>query len=199
MWRRPDGVLASMLILLAAPGAAWAGEGSEDEVNLFSGDLGVSICTLLIFGLVLVVLSRFAWGPMLASLQNRERFIRESLASAKRDREAAEAKLEAYEQKLEQAHQEASALVEEGRSDAEAVRRRIEAIARANAGAIAEQATRDIGVARDAAVKELNEQCARLAMTMAEAVLKRQLSPEDHERLVRDALAGLDRQSISGN
>ena len=178
---------------------AWAAEGGEGEVSLFSGDLGVSICTLLIFGVVLLVLARFAWGPMLAHLQNRERFIRESLASAKRDREAAEAKLKAYEQKLEEARQEASALVAEGRSDAEAVRRQIEGGARANAEAITQQAKRAIGVARDAAVKELNEQCARLAMTMAEALLKRQLSPEDHERLVRDALAGLDRQSISGN
>ena len=189
-----------VMLMLALPAQlAWGAEHAEAEVNLFGGDLVISLCTVLIFVLVLVVLGKFAWGPMLTALQNRERFIRESLASAKHDREEAEAKLEAYEQKLEQAHREASALVEEGRSDAEAVRRQIEASARADAEAIAEQAKRDIEVARDAALAELNEQSARLAMTMAEAVLKRQLSPEDHERLVRDALAGLDRQSISGN
>lgn len=199
MLRRCYRIPVVMLMLALPAQLAWGAEHAEGEVNLFGGDLVISLCTVLIFVLVLVVLGKFAWGPLLTALQNREKFIRESLASAKRDREAAEATLREYEQKLERARDDASALVEEGRRDAEAAKRRIEEDARASAGAMAEQAKREIGVARDAALRELNEQSAQLAMTMAGAVLKRQLSPEDHRRLVQDALAELRQRPVSEN
>ena len=90
-------------------------------------------------------------------------------------------------------------MVEEGRRDAEVVRRKIEEDARSSAEAIAERAKREIGIARDTALRELHEQSAQLAMTMAGSVLKRQLSPEDHHRLVQDALAELGERGISEN
>ena len=52
------------------------------------------------FLLVIFVLGKFAWGPLLSGLQQREEFIRRSLQEAKDDREAAEARLQEYEEKL---------------------------------------------------------------------------------------------------
>lgn len=192
-------IVVGVLTLTLAPALAWAAEHGQDEPSLFAGDLVVAICTLVIFGLVLVVLTKFAWAPMIRALQNRETFIRESLASAKRDRQAAEARLAEYEKKLAGARDEAIGLVDEGRRDAEGVRRRIEDEARRSAEAMVERARRDIGVARDTALRELHEQSTHLAMSMARAVLKRQLSPEDHQRLLHDALAELREQSAGRN
>ncbi len=73
---------------------------------------------------MLFVLGKFAWGPILSGLQARENFIRESLETAKRDRDEAEARLREYEERLATARAEATAIVDEGRRDAEVVKRR---------------------------------------------------------------------------
>jgi len=172
-----------------------AQEHGAETFNLFAGNLGTAIWTLLIFVLVLYVLGRFAWGPILAGLQRRERFIRESLETARQDREAAEARLREYEQKLAAARDEASRIVEEGRRDGEVTRRKIEEEARAAGEAMIQRAKREIGVARDTALRELYEKSAELATGMAGSILKRQLAPEDHDRLVQEALAELRQES----
>jgi len=192
--------LGQLVLVQVAQAAEEHGAAGHEEVspNLFGGDLGNAIWTLLIFFLLLVVLGKFAWKPLLSALQNREKFIRESLEIAKRDREQAEARLKEYEQRLMKAHEEASAIVDEGRRDAEVVKRRIEEEARQSSEAVLERAKREIGLARDTAVKELYEQSAQLAMEMAGSVLKRQLAPEDHQRLVQDALTELRQKSNGG-
>lgn len=116
-------------ILVAFPSTfAWASEAGghgEAAPNLFSGDLGNSFWTLVIFVFVLIVLGKFAWGPILKMLQKREQFISDSLESAKRDRDEAKKMMADYATKLEAAHQEAAAIVEEARRDGEALRRKL--------------------------------------------------------------------------
>ena len=77
----------------ALAGAAFATDG---ESNLFAGDLGNAVWTVVIFLVVLVVLGKFAWGPLLSGLQEREQFIRESLEKAKEERDSSEARLAEY-------------------------------------------------------------------------------------------------------
>lgn len=193
MLMRLRGALVALAGTLGSASAAWAegGHGGEEEVSLFAGDLGNAIFTLLIFLLVLVVLAKFAWRPLLSALQNREKYIRDSLEAARRDRQDYEQRLRDLEARMNQAREQASALVEEGRRDAEQVKRRIEEEARKNADTLIERAKRDIGIARDSALKDLYEQSAKLATTMAGSVLRRQLTPEDEQRLISDALAEL--------
>ena len=184
------GAWAILAVGTAAPALASEGE----QPSLFGGDLGNVVWTLLIFLGVLFILSKFAWSKVLAGLQGRERFIRQSLMSAKRDRDEAEARLKELTERLENARQEAGAIVDEGRRNAEAVKRRVEDEARRNAEALIERARREIGIARDTALRDLHEESAKLAMDMAGTVLKRQLTPEDHRRLVGEALARLKEQ-----
>jgi F-type H+-transporting ATPase subunit b len=185
-------LIALALLALAVPALAAAAEGSpEPAPSLFAGDLGNSAWTLLIFVLVLVVLGKFAWGPILSTLQGRENFIREALESAKHDREEAKAQLKEYEQKLAASRGEATAIVEEGRRDAEVVKRRIEAAAKEETDKMIERAKREIQIATDTAVKELYTRSAKLATQLAAQVIGRELSPQDHERLISQAIAGI--------
>ena len=170
---------------VASPALAASGGG---ESNIFAGDLGNAIWTLVIFGLVLFVLGKYAWGPMLDSLQQREKFIRESLEQAKTDRESAEARLKEYEEKLTSARAEATAIVEEGRRDAEEARRRIEQEAKDEADKAVGRAKREIQIAQQTAVKELYAASASLATDLAGRVLGREVNPEDHERLIAESL-----------
>lgn len=173
-----------LLWVVASPALA-AGNG---ESNIFAGDLGNAIWTLVIFGVVLFVLGKYAWGPMLESLQQREKFIRESLEQAKSDRESAEARLKEYEEKLTAARAEATAIVEEGRRDADEARRRIEDDAKAEADKMVGRAKREIQIAQQTAVRDLYATSAALATDLAARVLRREVKAEDHERLIAESL-----------
>lgn len=186
--------ILTTLVSLAFAVPALAAEAEHAEAgspNLFAGDVGNAIWTLVIFLLVVFVLGKFAWGPILNTLQTRENFIREALEKAKRDREEAEARLRQYEEKLASARAEASAIVDEGRRDAEVVKRRVEADAKAEADKTIERAKREIQIATDTATKELYTLSAKLATQMAAKVVGRELSAQDHERLISEAIEGL--------
>ena len=169
---------------------------SEDggEVNLFAGDLGNAIWTVVIFVLVIVVLGKFAWGPLLEALQQREQFIRSSLQEAKSDREKAEFRLQEYETKLHEAAAEATQIVEQGRQEADKAKGRIEETARTESDKMLERAKREIDLARQAAVKDLYATSAELATDIAGKLLKREISAQDHERLIRESIEELNRQ-----
>ncbi len=184
-------------LVLAAPAlAAEAEHGGGSASNPFAGDLGNAIWTLIIFVIVLIVLGKFAWGPILNTLQARETFIRESLETAKRDRDEAEARLREYEERLAQARAEATAIVEEGRRDAVVVKQRIEEDAQLEADKRLERAKREIQIATETATKELYLLSARLATDMAGKMIGRELTPQDHERLIAESLDGVNASAI---
>ena len=182
-------VAVAMLALGALP--ALAAGGGEGESNIFAGDIGNVLWTLVTFGLVLFVLGKFVWGPLTNMIQQREEFILESLEKAKGDREAAEARLLELEKRLNDARAEATEIVEEGRRDAEAVKHKIEADAKAEAQKMVERAKREIGIARETAVKELYELSGNLAVEIAGRIVGRELETKDHDRLISEALEDL--------
>jgi len=184
-----------LVMAMASVASAWAAE--EGEVNLFAGDIGNAVWTLVIFLAVILVLGKFAWGPMLSGLQRREQFIRDSLEQAKRDREQAEAQLEEYNKKLDTATADALKVVEEGRRDAEVVKERIEEKARSEADQMVDRAKREIDLAKQAAIKELYETSITLGSDIASRVLKREMNAEDHEDLIAESIDHL--KELDGN
>jgi F-type H+-transporting ATPase subunit b len=188
--------LVVALVLWAAPAVAAEGGHAEGGAsNPFAGDIGNALWTVIIFVLVLVVLGKYAWGPILSNLQAREKFIFESLEKAKRDRDEAEARLRQYEERLAASRAEASAIVDEGRRDADVVKRRIEEDARLEADRIIERARREIQIATDTATKELYTLSARLATEMATRIVGKQLTVQDQERLIAESIDALNARS----
>lgn len=183
---------ALALAALALPVCGAETHAPAGEVSLFAGDLGNMVWTLVIFGLVLLVLGKYAWGPILTRLQEREGFIRDSLAQAKADREAAEARLKSYEERLAQARAEATKIVEEGRRDGETVKARIEQQAREESERTIARAKREIELARDTAVKDLYTLAGRLATDAAARIIRQELKGGDHERLIAESIARLE-------
>lgn len=184
------------LVLLMAVQASVAVAAEGGESNLFAGDIGNAVWTLVIFLLVIVVLGKFAWGPLLSGLQQREEFIRRSLQEAKEDREAAEARLQEYEEKLTGAGVEASAIIEQGKNEGDKLRAGIEEKARDEADNMVERARREIDLAKQTAIKELYATSSELATEIASRIVQRELNPEDHEKLISDSikeLGNLDR------
>ena len=177
-------------VLAATSGQVLAAGAHEPEAapSIFTGDLGNIFWTLATFLAVVVVLGKFAWPPILDALQKREEFIRDSLQQAKTDRESAEARLKEFEQRLQSAREEATGIVEEGRRDAEVVKRVIEATARQEAGAMLERAKREIGIARDTAVRDLYDLSGELATNIASRIIRREVDSAAHERLISESI-----------
>lgn len=179
-------------LALAAPALAAEAEHGGEASSPFAGDIGNALWTLVIFGSVVFVLHKFAWGPILGTLKARESFIHDALSTAKRDRDAAEARLREYEERLAQARAEATAIVDEGRRDAAVVKQRIEDDARREADKMIERARREIQIATETATKDLYLLSAKLATDMASKVVGRELTAQDHERLIAESLDGLN-------
>lgn len=192
MSEKIERALAVLITLaLAAPAAAMAQEHEAAANNPFAGDFGNALWTVIIFVLVLVVLGKFAWGPILKGLQARESYILESLEKAKKERDEADARMKLYEDKLAQARTEVTAMVEEGRRDAEVVKRKILEEARQEAEKERERTKREIQLATDTATKQLYALSARIATDLAGRIIRKELTPQDHERLIAESIQEL--------
>jgi len=187
------GLLVALLSAVPAAAEEHGGGGASP----FAGDVGNALWTLIIFVLVVFVLGKFAWGPILRALQKREDFIQDSLERAKKDREESEARLKEYSDKLVAARAEATAIVDEGRRDAEVLKRKIEENAKAEAAATIERAKREIDLATTTAVNELYRLSAKLATDVASRIIRKELDDREHERLITESLEELQR--LGGN
>jgi F-type H+-transporting ATPase subunit b len=185
---------AASTLALAPPALAAEPGGGRD---LLAVDMWVLGATIVVFLLLLWVLSKTAWKPILRGLAAREAAIRASVEAAERANAEAQRAREDFERRIAQAADEARKIVEEGRKDAESLRARIESEAAAEAAAGRARALRDIELAKDAAVKELHERVAVLATEVAGKIVEERLDPAKHRRLVDEAVASYERRAAS--
>lgn len=159
--------------------------GKPDPLE-FQKDL--AIWTAVVFAVLLLVLRRFAWGPIVEGLEKRELRITESIAAAEKANADAKLLLAEYDQKLASAAGEVRAILDEARRDAEHTQQEILAKARADAQAERDRTLREIETARDGALKELGERAANLAVDLAGKIVGARLNTGDHQRLIEEAL-----------
>lgn len=167
------------------PLLAEAGHGEPNALD-FKPDL--AIYTLIVFAILLVVLGKYAWGPIMEGLEAREKGIGDDIDSAAKAREEAESNLKQYEDKLAGAHDEAAAVLAEAREDAVAAKERILAEANEEAVRTRDRAMADIESAKNAAVQELAESSANSAVELAGSIVGRSLEKGDHAKLIEDSL-----------
>jgi F-type H+-transporting ATPase subunit b len=137
-------LLAIAVLALTAFPLHAAEEAPAAALSPFAGNLGNAIWTLAIFVIVVIMLGKFAWGPVLGLLRQREEFIHRSLSDAKHDRDEAEARLKDYAAKLQSAQHEAVAIIEDARRDAERLREELRQRAKAEADKLITNAERQI-------------------------------------------------------
>ena len=161
------------------------GSASTDPLS-FDPDL--AIFTFVVFVILLVVLRKFAWGPIMGALERREHNIAEHISQAERNHEQARLLLVDYEKRLAGAANEVRELLEEARRDAEYTKQSILAEARQGAEAEKARALRDIEAATDAALETLAKRSSPLAVDLAGKIVSAQLSKADHTRLIQEAM-----------
>ena len=163
---------------------------------LVQPDPGLFFWTIAVFVTLLYLLKRFAWGPLLAALDERQAGIRKSLDDAdKARRELAEVQSQANAL-IGKARTEADAILAEARTDGARIRQELRDLAQKEAEAITRNAQREIQLERDRAVTELRRQAVDLSVLIASKLIRRNLTPEDNAALIEDALQQVDSTRI---
>lgn len=143
------------------------------------------------FGILLWVLYKYAFPPLLETLETRERKIRESLEQAERLRVEAERRMQEYEAKLTLASRDAEAVLIQAKERAQRLLDENEQRLTAEAERVKADAAREIDQERRKAVQEIRNQATDLALLVAEKIVERSLTDADHRRLADEALAAV--------
>jgi F-type H+-transporting ATPase subunit b len=161
-------------------------------MNLVTPGLGLIFWQLVTFLLVLFLLARFAWKPIMNSLREREETIEGALRAAEQAK-ADMAKLKAENEKLlEEARMERDVMLRKAQQTSEAIIEEAKNKASVESAKIVENAKQQINAERLAAVADIKRQVASLSINIAEKLLRNQLKEEKAQRdfveqLVADA------------
>jgi F-type H+-transporting ATPase subunit b len=177
--------------VLFLPASAPAADAAAGQKSVLEPNLVNSIVTLVVFGALLAILYAAAWGPIMKGLAAREAAQFEAVEEAKKAREEAAAMRANLEAEMAKAADQVRALIAEARRDADALRATEREAGVREAAAERERAKREIDAAKDAALNDIYKQAVDLATLLSAKTLSRQISAEDHSRLVDESLAEL--------
>jgi len=152
---------------------------------------GLIVWTIVTFILLLAILRKFAWKPMLEALTRREEGIRSSIERAENAKQEAEHILEENRKQLARADEESRHILNESRSLAEKLKNEIVEKANQQARVMVEQARQEIGRDKDIAITQLRGEVADLAVKAAEKILGETLDGSKHKKIIDDILKGL--------
>lgn len=169
------------ILTLAAPGGGGA--------NVFAGTFAQSLAAVIVFLGLLAILYKFAWGPILSGLQDRENRIKSDLENAERASREAAATLDQYKRQLAEAQVEAGRVIAAARTDAEKIAAQIREATQNEIHAMKQRATLEIKAAQEEAIAQVYHQAATLSTQVASQILRRQINPQDQQALVEQSLA----------
>ena len=155
---------------------------------LVQPDPGLFIWTILTFLVLLGLLAKFAWRPLLQALDSRQEAIRKSLDDAQLAKQELERLQRESAQIIREARVEAESIVSRSRSDAERLKEEIKQSARAEAATILQNAERQIGLETQRALQQIRHEAVDLSVMIASKLIQRNLSKEDNEKLIDEAI-----------
>ena len=148
--------------------------------------VGDMIVQLFFFILLLYLLKKVAWGPVMNIMEKRENYVADEIEQAEKSRvEAEEASKKATEQ-LNQTKQEAQKMIEDAKNATASQEEKIIAAARNEADRMKEAAQADIQNEKEKALQALQDQVASLSVLVASKVIEKELSASDQEKLIND-------------
>src|SRR5579859_6972149 len=155
------------------------------------------IWTLLVFVISMLLLAKFAFPPIRAALDRRQKAIEDSIDTAERTRQEADQLLAEYRERLKEAREQAEEIVTRARRTAEDQEREAGEKAKVRGEELLAQTRREIEAETRRAIAEIRDEVANLTVLAAEKVTRKSLSEADQRRLVEEALGELDFSAIS--
>jgi F-type H+-transporting ATPase subunit b len=182
-------VLGLSTAILGLPALAHASEEGGSGLIEVNWTLAVQLVSFL---LLLVVLTKLLYRPLLGALEGRTAAIQQQLAEAQAAREEAQRALGAMEERIRTAQADAQALRERALREAAELRDRLSAEARQEAARLIEGAQAQVSQEVRRARAELRAEVGVLATQIAERLIRKSLNDEDHQRILREALARIE-------
>lgn len=183
--------LLAGLTLSAAPLLAQEAAPSGPP-NLLEPNFGVMAWTLIIFLILMFVLSKFAFKPLFAAVEAREKALEDAIAGAKRDRAEAEQLMSQQRAQLEAARTEAQSIIAGSRAISEKMRSDLLAQTKEQQSEMIEQARRAIESEKVAAIASLRKEAVDLAIAGASRVIEKNLDSAGNRQIVESFLSSLD-------
>lgn len=180
----------SFLLLIQEAGGA-AATGAEGQSGLLTPHGGLMFWTLLIFVVLLFVLTRFAFKPITAAVEAREKALQDALDEAQRNREEAERVLAEHRAQLEAGRNEAQHLIAEGRSVGDKMRADMLTETREQQQEMLDRARREIEAEKDRAVAELRREAIDLAIAGASKLIEKNLDDQSNRKIVESYLSSI--------
>jgi len=159
---------------------------------LIQPDPGLFIWTILTFLVLLFLLAKFAWGPLLKALEERQETIRKSLDDADQARQELERLHQESAQIIAEARGEAQSIVAKSRAAADTVREDLKQKAKEEAEALVRGAQRQIQLETARAIQQIRHEVVDLSLAVASKLIKKNLTQEDNDALIQDSLTQID-------
>ncbi|MEE8350532.1 MAG: F0F1 ATP synthase subunit B [Acidobacteriota bacterium] len=159
---------------------------------LVQPDPGLFIWTILTFLVLLVLLGKFAWNPLLAALESRHQLIKNSLDDAEKAKQELERLQQESKQIISAARVEAQSIVTKSRSEAEKLKGELRQKAKDEADSIVRNAEKQIQVETDRAVSKIRSEVVGLSLLVASKLIKKNLSKEDNLTLIEESLGQIE-------
>ena len=160
-------------------------------VNIFAITWDLGLWTVVVFLLLLFILRKLAWGPMLSGLQKREDSIKSALEEAKRSSEESQKLRGQMAAQMAEAQEKVKAVLDNARRDAQSLADELVSKAKGEILADRQRLHREVDLARDQALEAISVHTAELATLVASKALGRGVVLEDQHRLIEEAIAGL--------
>jgi F-type H+-transporting ATPase subunit b len=157
-------------------------------------DPGLFIWTIVTFLVLLTLLAKFAWRPLLQALETRQSAIRKSLDDAQQAKAELERLNAESAQIIAKARVDADAIITQSRADGDRLREEIRQKARAEADHIVKNAERQIQLETTRALEQIRHEAVDLSVMIASKIIQRNLSKEDNEHLIDEALRQVQQQ-----
>ena len=186
----------ALSLFLAVPVLA---QEEAPKADLLSPSYGLMAWTLIIFVVLALILSRFAFGPITAAVRAREQALEEAITAAKRDREEAASLLAQHRAALDASRGEAQKLIADARVAAERVRAELVEQAHAEQATMLERARQEIESEKSRAIAQLRREAVDLAIAGAGKVIERNLDQAANRELVESFLASVTPAAVSSS
>ena len=196
-------VILILCIGFCLGGMALAAEGVHEEAGgepqgVFSGYWGESFWTLIWFGVLLIVLWKFAWKPLLAGLHNREEHIERQISDAEKIRQDARGVLDEYRAKLADAERQGREIVTQRVRDAEKQAKEVQEQHQKEIERMKVRMEAEIERGRNEAEDALWKQAGDIIHRLGQDVFGKSMNDEDNQKLIQEAIERLkesERQS----
>jgi len=186
----------ALSFLIAVPALA---QEEAPKADLLSPSYGLMAWTLIIFVVLAVILSRFAFGPITAAVRAREAALEEAISAAKRDREEAAKLLAEHRAALDASRGEAQKLIVDARVAAERVRAELIEQAHAEQAHMLARARQDIEAEKSLAIAQLRREAVDLAIAGAGKVIDKNLDQASNRQLVESFLASVTPAAVTAS